>query len=94
MHWPLLKPSLKLQQETRSQRPRHNPGRANMELLLQEAQVHMRTQHLGRENLQLLWQQPQTLMCVYLCWREMLHQLLWETKGQRRIQQPCRESLH
>ena len=65
-----------------------------MELLLQEAQVRMRTQHLGRENLQLLWQQPQTLMCVYLCWREMLHQLLWETKGQRRIQQPCRESLH
>ena len=94
MAWPPLRPSLKLQQETRSQRPRYNLGRENLQILLQEAHVLMRTQQPCRENLQLLWQQPQTLMCIYFHWKETLHRLLQETKGQRRIQQPCRESLH
>ena len=52
------RPSLKLQQETWSQRPRHNPGREN----LQEVQVHMRTHHPRRENLQLLLQEAQVHM--------------------------------
>lgn len=38
-------PLSQLQQDTWSQRPRHKPGRENLELLLQEAQVHMRTHH-------------------------------------------------
>ena len=81
MAWPPLRPSLKLQQETRSQRPRHNLGRENLQILLHEAHVLMRTQQPCRENLQLLWQQPQTL-----------HGILQETKGQERIQQPCRRA--
>ena len=74
-----------LQQETQSQRPRQPPDSENLQLLLQDVQVHMKTHQPCRGKLQLL--------CVYHHWTDALYQLLQETMGQR-SHQPCRESPH
>ena len=50
--------------------------------------------HPGRKNLQQLWPKPQTLMGIFLRWKKTVLQLLKETKGHGRIQQPCRKRLH